>query len=111
MDETTRRRKIQLEFNREHGITPESVKKQIKDILSSLAEKDYVTVEIEEEEVWPEVAPEDIVTVIENLTKQMFAAARDLEFEKAAALRDRIRELENNQIRLGLPRAKTVQKK
>lgn len=106
MEETARRRTLQLEFNREHGITPETVKKSIQDILSSLAEQDYVTVEVEPEEVLPEAAPEDLPKIIESLTKEMFEAARNLEFEKAADLRDMIRELEARQIRLGLPQAK-----
>lgn len=106
MEETTRRRTLQLEFNREHGITPETVKKNIQDILSSLAEQDYVTIEVEPDEVLPEAAPEDLPKLIEAFTKEMFEAARNLEFEKAADLRDMIRELEARQIRLGLPQAK-----
>ncbi len=106
MEETTRRRTLQLEFNREHGITPETVKKSIQDILSSLAEQDYVTVEVEPDEVLPEAAPEDLPKLIEAFTKEMFEAARNLEFEKAANLRDMIRELEARQIRIGLPQAK-----
>ena len=106
MDETSRRRALQLEFNEAHGITPESVKKNITDILSSLAEQDYVTVEVETDDYASDDVPDDdLARVIETLTTQMFEAARDLEFEKAAALRDRIRELEAKQIRLGLPQA------
>jgi excinuclease ABC subunit B len=105
MDETSRRRALQLEFNEEHGITPESVKKDIQDILSSLAEHDYVTVEIERDDFSSGVPDDSLAQAIDTLTKQMFDAARDLEFEKAAALRDRIRELEAKQIRLGLPQA------
>jgi excinuclease ABC subunit B len=100
LDETNRRRKIQMEFNRENNITPATIKKSINDILSSLAEKDYVTVDVvlEEEE---EVAYEDIPKMIKDLTEEMFAAARDLEFERAAELRDRIRTLEDKQINYG----------
>lgn len=106
MDETSRRRALQLEFNEAHGITPESVKKNITDILSSLAEQDYVTVEVETDDYASDDVPDDdLARVIETLTTQMFEAARDLEFEKAAALRDRIRVLEAKQIRLGLPQA------
>jgi len=99
LDETSRRRSLQMEFNKEHGITPTTVQKNIQDILSSLVEQDYVTVEIESETLTADVSPEDIPKLIEELTKQMFEAARDLEFEKAAELRDRIRELENAQLR------------
>jgi excinuclease UvrABC nuclease subunit len=57
----------------------------------------------------PDVPPDRIPKVIEDLTKQMFAAARDLEFEKAAQLRDQIKELENTLIRYGQPSA-TIRK-
>ena len=104
VDETNRRRVLQMEFNRENNITPETIRKNINDILSSLAEQDYVTVEIEEEEPELSAIPvERISREIEKLTAQMFEAARDLEFEKAAELRDRIRALEQRQIRYGSP--------
>ncbi len=99
VEETARRREIQLAFNREHGITPETVRKSINDVLSSLEEQDYVTVEAQSEREGVEVPLEEIPKAIDLLTQQMFAAARDLEFEKAAELRDRIRELEKVQIR------------
>ena len=105
MDETNRRRTIQAEFNRENNITPETIRKNITDILSSLAEQDYVTVETEEE-AESEVASipvERISREIDKLTAQMFEAARDLEFEKAAELRDLIRALEQKQISNGSP--------
>jgi excinuclease ABC subunit B len=101
MDETGRRRLLQMEFNKEHGIKPETVKKNIQDVLSSLVEQDYVTIETEDEHVSPDVPLDKIPKVVEDLTKQMFEAARDLEFEKAAALRDQIRELESAQVRYG----------
>jgi len=94
IDETNRRRELQLAFNVEHGITPETIRKDITDILSSLAEKDYVTVDLSRASSEPDVKPEDIPRLIEDLTKEMFQAAHNLEFEKAAQLRDRIRELE-----------------
>ncbi len=105
MDETNRRRTIQAEFNRVNNITPETIRKNITDILSSLAEQDYVTVETEEE-AESEVASipvERISREIDKLTAQMFEAARDLEFEKAAELRDLIRALEQKQINDGSP--------
>ncbi len=105
MDETNRRRTVQTEFNRENNITPETIRKNINDILSSLAEQDYVTVEVEED-TEPEIASipvERISREIEKLTAQMFEAARDLEFEKAAELRDLIRALEQKQIKYGSP--------
>jgi excinuclease ABC subunit B len=103
IDETNRRRSIQVEFNRENNITPESIRKTITDILSSLAEQDYVTVEVEREDDFPEIPLDEIPKVIEDLTREMFEAARDLEFEKAADTRDRIRKLEEVRVRYGEP--------
>lgn len=101
IEETSRRRKLQMEFNKQHNITPETIRKEIRDVLSSPAERDYVTIELEPPKTLSDVPPKDIPKVIEKLTKDMFGFARDLEFEKAANLRDRIRELENVQLRYG----------
>lgn len=103
LDETNRRRRIQVEFNRENNITPESIRKNIPDILSSLAEQDYVTVEVERADEFPDIPLDQIPKAIEDLTREMFEAARDLEFEKAADLRDRIRKLETVLVRYGEP--------
>jgi excinuclease ABC subunit B len=104
MDEGNRRRSVQMEYNRENNITPETVRKSIQDVLSSLAEQDYVTVEIEEEDADLANVPLDrIPKEIEHLRAEMFRAARDLEFETAAQLRDRIKVLENRQIRYAQP--------
>jgi excinuclease ABC subunit B len=102
VDETSRRRQIQMEFNRENNITPQTIRKHIADILSSLAEQDYVTIE-KEEETLPDVPLDKIKKHIQDLTKKMFEAARDLEFEKAAQLRDRIRSLEEKHLRYTQP--------
>ena len=92
--ETNRRRTLQEAYNTEHGITPESVRKNIGELLSSVYEHDYAPI--------PEVAesPEDRYRSLEELEreikvleKQMREAAKALEFEKAAALRDRIKSL------------------
>jgi excinuclease ABC subunit B len=101
LDETNRRRQIQHQFNVENNITPESVRKNIKDILSSLAEQDYVTVEIEETEKHAQTPISAIPRIISRLTEEMFEAARNLEFEKAASIRDRIKELESRQLKCG----------
>lgn len=98
INETSRRRKLQLEYNKKHGITPETIRKQINDILSSLAEQDYVTVEKEPSKAASDIPIDKIPSMIEKMTKQMFAFARDLEFEKAAQLRDQIKELETLRI-------------
>lgn len=99
VDETSRRRSLQLEYNRKHNITPETIRKQINDILSSLAEQDYVTIDTEPDKKIPEIPVDKIPAMIDRLTRQMFTYARDLEFEKAAELRDQIKELENIRIK------------
>ncbi len=93
IEETNRRREIQRAFNIEHDITPETIRKDIADILSSLAERDYVTVDAAPPSE-SETKPEDIPRLVQALTEEMFQAAHALEFEKAAQIRDRIRELE-----------------
>lgn len=93
-EETERRRKLQMEYNRAHGITPETVKKSIREILESIYERDYVTVpkyELQEEEI----PLTEIPKVIDQLKKEMKQAAKRLEFERAAELRDRIKRLED----------------
>jgi excinuclease ABC subunit B len=90
IEETDRRRQLQEEFNRKHGITPETIKKSIGDILSSIYERDYYTVPVTEEERPAGVPPTDN---IEELEVAMREAANRLEFELAARIRDKIREL------------------
>lgn len=100
VDETNRRRAIQREYNRKHDITPETIRKSINDILSSLVERDYVTVEVHDNVPEPDVPDRDVPKLIRELTQQMYAAARELEFEKAALLRDRIKVLEKRVLAL-----------
>ena len=101
LDETNRRRRIQAEYNRKHGITPSTIKSRIKDVMSSIYEADYYTVPAAAEEAEWYVAPHEIPSKIKELKKEMEEAARHLEFEKAAELRDRIRGLEKMQVELG----------
>jgi excinuclease ABC subunit B len=89
MDETQRRRRIQEEYNREHGITPQGIRKAIKDIT----ERIHAVAETRTPYAATPIAKEDIARLIKDLEVQMKAAARSLEFEKAALLRDRIIEL------------------
>jgi excinuclease ABC subunit B len=92
--ETNRRRALQRAYNEEHGITPESIKKNIGELLSSVYEADYVGVPVVAES--PEQryrTLDDLEKEIKVLEKQMRDAAKALDFEKAAELRDRLRTL------------------
>ena len=101
LDETKRRRARQRAFNEENGITPESIRKAIHNILGSVYEADYVTVPIAAEPAVPYESSEEIPEIIVRLKREMQEAAKDLEFEKAAELRDRIRELTDMMLALG----------
>ena len=92
IDVTQRRRALQAAYNAEHGITPETVKKGIDQILTSVYEQDYVTVPVEKAAL-PAVSPEELPKLLERLRAEMKEAAAALEFEQAARIRDRIREL------------------
>jgi excinuclease ABC subunit B len=98
MDETDRRRKIQEAYNRQHGITPETVKKAIPDILASIYEADYVTVPMVAEEPEEYVSIFEIPKRVSRLKKEMREAASKLNFEKAAEIRDRIKSLEEREL-------------
>jgi excinuclease ABC subunit B len=97
MRETTRRREIQEAYNREHGITPETVKRHLDEVLASVEEHDYLTVETGEDEV----APLDLPKTIARLEKEMMSAAAKLDFERAAELRDRVARLRDRELGLG----------
>ncbi|MGD8254011.1 MAG: excinuclease ABC subunit UvrB [Syntrophobacterales bacterium] len=93
VEETNRRRRLQEEYNETHGITPETIRKEIHDILDSVYEGDYVTVATVEEEVVEYKTIEELDQHITELENQMKEAAAKLEFEEAARLRDEIRDL------------------
>lgn len=93
MEETTRRRQIQLEYNEKHGITAQSVKKKISQALSSVYESDYVTAPGKDEESVESMSMDNIARLIREYEVCMKKAARDLDFETAAVYRDKIRKL------------------
>ncbi len=97
IDETGRRRKIQLEYNRRMGITPETVKSNIKDVPGSIYEADYRTVPAVEEPVEEYISDEK---TIRRLEEEMKEAAKKLDFEKAAIIRDRIKRLKERMLEL-----------
>jgi excinuclease ABC subunit B len=102
MNETERRRELQEQYNREHGITPQSIVKQIDDVMSSIYERDYVTPAATLDGTERFHNQQQLDAYIASLQDEMRAAAANLDFEKAAALRDDIKRLRNPE--LGLPR-------
>jgi len=98
IEETERRRRIQEAYNIKHGITPETVKSNIKDILASIYERDYFTVAEEKVEYEHDLSEESL----KKLEAGMREAAKKLEFEKAAALRDKIKKLRAKMLEIGV---------
>ncbi len=101
IEETERRRKLQMEYNRRHGITPTTIKSKIKDIMESIYEADYYTVKITREEPQEYIASAEIPARLKQLRQEMQEAVKRLEFERAAELRDKIKELEKLQLLSG----------
>ncbi|TCQ80973.1 excinuclease ABC subunit B [Ochrobactrum sp. BH3] len=93
MDETSRRREKQEAYNLEHGITPASVKKNITDILNSVYEQDHVRADVSGFAEEGAMMGNNLTAHLEHLQKQMRDAAADLDFEKAARMRDEIKRL------------------
>ncbi|QNT78484.1 excinuclease ABC subunit UvrB [Entomobacter blattae] len=110
IEETARRRKKQMQWNEEHGITPRTVRKNIGTIVASVYEQDYVTVPVSKT-LREELTGQNLQAVIRGMEKEMRAAAAELEFEKAAQLRDEIKRLEAEDLGLevgDLPADETV---
>jgi excinuclease ABC subunit B len=99
IEETNRRRSLQKTYNRRHHITPETIRSKIKDVLSSVYEQDYVTIPKAAEDQAPYLAVETTPATINRLKKEMHAAAKKLDFERAAHLRDQIRSLEDARLK------------
>jgi excinuclease ABC subunit B len=97
--ETKRRRKLQATFNAENNITPESIRKSIPKIMESIYEKDYVTIPIAAEPELPYISRKEVPKLIKKLHKEMVNAAKKLEFERAAEIRDRINRLEKTELK------------
>jgi excinuclease ABC subunit B len=98
--ETNRRREIQQEYNQRHEITPQSIKKRIDEVLTSIYERDYFDYSRISEEKDIYLSPEKRKEEMEKLEKLMQEAARSLEFEKAAKLRDELKKLKKRELEL-----------
>jgi excinuclease ABC subunit B len=108
IDETQRRREVQEAYNREHGITPTTIIRSTENPLAALVSGDFVEVELERpkaRKAGSDPVPEDprrIPNLLVQLRKEMKTAAAKLEFERAAELRDRVKELEQRMLELGI---------
>jgi excinuclease ABC subunit B len=100
IDETNRRRRIQEQYNRRMNITPQTVKSNIKDIAGSIYDADYWTIPVAAAEEEAEYAVDE--NTIRRLEQEMKEAAKKLEFERAAELRDRIKDLRKRMLEVGI---------
>ncbi|NNE97888.1 MAG: excinuclease ABC subunit B, partial [Pyrinomonadaceae bacterium] len=100
IDETTRRRKIQKEYNKEHGITPKTIVKPVEATLVTAYEADYFKVPLELDK-YEEYSPKQLKEMVAQLESDMREAAREMKFEKAAEIRDKVKYLKERQIELG----------
>ena len=101
ISETNRRRKIQEAYNQEHGITPQTVKKSVRNIMASIYEADYLTIPAVSDVEEAYIPVKEIPAMIQKLKKEMKEAASHLEFERAAEIRDKIHRLEEMELKMG----------
>lgn len=111
IEETNRRRRIQLEFNQKHGIKPQTVRKAISDILELTQYRDLKKKKLEAEKLITKMPPEEIERAIAALEEEMYSAAAELEFERAAVLRDQIQELKKELAELKMAKEKKLKGK
>ena len=98
--ETERRRAIQAEYNEEHGITPESIIRDIDDVFSSVYERDYSSVPAPRDERLAFRTQAELDAHIRTLETEMKQAAANLDFERAAAVRDTLKALRSQELGL-----------
>ena len=98
IDEISRRRKIQLAYNEANNITPASIKKSIQDSMENRKGEEMAFAVAEEEEAYESGVP--VLEMIAKLEKQMLAAAKNLDFEKAAELRDRVKKMRAKDLKI-----------
>ncbi|HXX35725.1 MAG TPA: excinuclease ABC subunit UvrB [Thermodesulfobacteriota bacterium] len=98
--ETNRRRKIQEDYNKVNGITPQTVKKSVRNIMASIYEADYLTIPAVSDVEEGYVPVKEIPAMIQKLKKEMKEAASHLEFERAAEIRDKIVRLEETELKM-----------
>jgi len=96
IEETNRRRKLQLAYNKKNNINATSIKKEITDILESIYERDYTKINVDTS------IGHNLKKHLKSLKKKMKEAAENLEFEEAAKIRDEIRKLEANELEIGI---------
>lgn len=100
IDETGRRRKIQADYNAKHGIVPMSIKKDILSLEYATAEMDHVQLDLVAESPAVYATEEATEQMIKRLEAEMKAAAKELDFERAAGLRNRLRALKIKELEL-----------
>jgi excinuclease ABC subunit B len=104
LEETNRRRRLQAAFNKEHGITPQTIIKALGSPLVRIYEADYVEIPLAAEKS-AQYGARELPRIVRQLKKEMKRAAEQLDFEKAAELRDRIRHFEQSELALREPAA------